>query len=92
MNDQKLRTCWSKRLAEAARDVFLTSLPAQTSLSAERCEEMWLDLGQELAAQLQQAEGAARRQLLDIQAELKQDEQVVRSDVMGTVLEERFCS
>ncbi|XP_024125412.1 ellis-van Creveld syndrome protein isoform X2 [Oryzias melastigma] len=73
---RKLRTCWSKRLAEAARDVFLTSLPAQTSLSAERCEEMWLDLGQELAAQLQQAEGAARRQLLDIQAELKQDEQV----------------
>ncbi|RVE72384.1 hypothetical protein OJAV_G00039960 [Oryzias javanicus] len=73
---KKLRTCWSKRLAEAARDAFLTSLPAQTSLTAEHCEEMWLDLEQELAAQLQQAEGAARRQLLDIQAELKQDGQL----------------
>uniref|UniRef100_H2MQ90 EvC ciliary complex subunit 1 n=1 Tax=Oryzias latipes TaxID=8090 RepID=H2MQ90_ORYLA len=72
----KLRTCWSKRLAEAAKDVFLSSLPAQTSLSAERCEKMWLDVGQELAAQLQQAEGATRRQLRDIQAELKQDGRV----------------
>lgn len=76
LNDQKLRTCWSKRLAEAAKDVFLSSLPAQTSLSAERCEKMWLDVGQELAAQLQQAEGATRRQLRDIQAELKQDGRV----------------
>ncbi|XP_078804268.1 evC complex member EVC isoform X2 [Oryzias latipes] len=73
---KKLRTCWSKRLAEAAKDVFLSSLPAQTSLSAERCEKMWLDVGQELAAQLQQAEGATRRQLRDIQAELKQDGRV----------------
>uniref|UniRef100_A0A3P9KSG1 EvC ciliary complex subunit 1 n=1 Tax=Oryzias latipes TaxID=8090 RepID=A0A3P9KSG1_ORYLA len=73
---KKLRTFWSKRLAEAAKDVFLASLPAQTSLSAERCEKMWLDVGQELAAQLQQAERATRRQLRDIQAELKHDGQV----------------
>ncbi|XP_061584632.1 evC complex member EVC [Cololabis saira] len=72
---KKLRTCWSKRLGELAKDVFVMSVPAQTHLTAEHCEKLWLDLEQELAAQLQQAERNTRQQLQDITAELDRDEQ-----------------
>ncbi|KAM6928132.1 evC complex member EVC [Xenentodon cancila] len=72
---KKLRTCWSKRLGELAKDIFVTSVPAQTHLTAEHCEKLWLDLEQELAAQLQQAERTTRQQQQDIRAELDRDEQ-----------------
>uniref|UniRef100_A0A3P9DPD7 EvC ciliary complex subunit 1 n=1 Tax=Maylandia zebra TaxID=106582 RepID=A0A3P9DPD7_9CICH len=73
---KKLRTSWSKRLGELAKDVFLSSVPAQTKLSAEHCEKLWLDLEQELSAQLQQVECTTRQQLDDIRAELDTYEQV----------------
>lgn len=73
---QKLSTSWSKRLGELAKDVFLSSVPAQTKLPAEHCEKLWLDLEQELSAQLQQVECTTRQQLDDIRAELDTYEQV----------------
>ncbi|XP_030276263.1 ellis-van Creveld syndrome protein [Sparus aurata] len=73
---KKLRTFWSKRLGEITKDVFCTSVLAQTNLSAERCEELWLDLEQELAAQLQQAECTTKLQLEDMRAQLDKDGQV----------------
>lgn len=73
---QKLRTSWSKRLGEQSRNVFLTSVQAQTRLSSERCEKLWSDLEQELAAQLQQEECSTKQQLEDIKAELEKDGQV----------------
>uniref|UniRef100_A0A3P8S101 EvC ciliary complex subunit 1 n=1 Tax=Amphiprion percula TaxID=161767 RepID=A0A3P8S101_AMPPE len=73
---KKLRNSWSKRLGELAKDVFLTSVAAQTKLSAEHCEKLWLDLEQELVAQLQQAECTTKQQLEDIKAELDKDGQV----------------
>lgn len=59
-----------------AKDVFLTSVPAQSKLSAERCEKLWLDLEQELVAQLQQAESTTKLQLDDMRAQLDKDGQV----------------
>lgn len=73
---QKLRTSWSKRLGELAKDVFLTSIPAQSNLSPQRCEELWLDLEQELVAQLQQAESTTKMQLEDMRVQLDKDGQV----------------
>ncbi|TMS18888.1 Ellis-van Creveld syndrome protein-like protein [Larimichthys crocea] len=73
---KKLRTSWSKRLGELAKDVFLTSIPAQSNLSPQRCEELWLDLEQELVAQLQQAESTTKMQLEDIRVQLDKDGQV----------------
>ncbi|XP_049894027.1 evC complex member EVC [Epinephelus moara] len=73
---KKLRRSWSKKLGELAKDVFLTSVPAQSSVSAERCEKLWLDLEEELAAQLQQAECTTRLQLQDMRAQLDNDGQV----------------
>ena len=73
---QKLRSSWSKRLGELAKDVFLTSVPAQSKVSAERCEKLWLDLEQELDAELQQAECNAKLQLEDMRAQLDKDAQV----------------
>ncbi|XP_069567404.1 evC complex member EVC [Brachyistius frenatus] len=73
---KKLRTSWSKRLGELAKDAFLTSVLAQTKLSAEHCEKLWLDLEQELCAQLQLAECITKQQLEDIRAELDKDGQI----------------
>ncbi|KAE8298129.1 Ellis-van Creveld syndrome protein DWF-1 [Larimichthys crocea] len=73
---KKLRTSWSKRLGELAKDVFLTSIPAQSNLSPQRCEELWLDLEQELVAQLQQAESTTKMQLEDMRVQLDKDGQV----------------
>nr|XP_046240304.1 ellis-van Creveld syndrome protein isoform X2 [Scatophagus argus] len=73
---KKLRTSWSKRLGELAKDAFLASVPSQSKVSAQRCEELWLDLEQELSAQLQQAEHTTELQLEDIRAQLDKDIQV----------------
>ncbi|XP_032368604.1 ellis-van Creveld syndrome protein [Etheostoma spectabile] len=73
---KKLRASWSKRLGEIAKDIFLTAVPAQSKVSAERCENLWLDLEQELVAQLQQAECTAKVQLEDMRAQLDKDEQL----------------
>ncbi|XP_036007357.1 ellis-van Creveld syndrome protein isoform X1 [Fundulus heteroclitus] len=73
---KKLRVCWSSKLAEIARDTFLASAPAQMNLTAEHCENLWLDVQQELADQLQQAESTTRQQLEDIRTELEKDQQV----------------
>ncbi|XP_053172161.1 evC complex member EVC [Scomber japonicus] len=72
---KKLRTSWSKRLGELAKDIFLT-IPAQSKISAEHCEKLWLDLEQELVAQLQQVENTIRLQLEDMRAQLDKDGQV----------------
>ncbi|XP_040888926.1 ellis-van Creveld syndrome protein [Toxotes jaculatrix] len=73
---KKLRTSWSKKLGELAKDIFLASVPAQSKLSAERCEKLWLDLEHELTAQLQQAECTIKLQLEDMRAQLDKDGQV----------------
>ncbi|XP_076604117.1 evC complex member EVC [Chaetodon auriga] len=73
---KKLRAYWSKRLGELSKEVFLTSVPAQSKLPAQRCEELWLDLEQELVSQLQQTECTTKLQLEDIRAQLDKDGQV----------------
>ncbi|XP_051271523.1 evC complex member EVC [Dicentrarchus labrax] len=73
---KKLHLCWSKKLGELAKGVFLTSVRAQSKLPAERCEELWLDLEQELVPQLQQAECTIKMQLEDVRAQLDKDGQV----------------
>lgn len=73
---QKLRTLWSNRLGELVKDVFLTSVPAQSKLPAQRCKELWLDLEQELAAELKQAECTTKLQLEAMRAQLDLDGQV----------------
>ncbi|XP_054473422.1 evC complex member EVC [Anoplopoma fimbria] len=73
---KKLRASWSKKLGDLAKDVFLSSVPAQSKVSAERCEKLWLDLEQELVAQLQQAECTTKLQLEDMRAQLDEDGQV----------------
>uniref|UniRef100_A0A8C5E854 Ellis-van Creveld syndrome protein n=1 Tax=Gouania willdenowi TaxID=441366 RepID=A0A8C5E854_GOUWI len=70
---KKLHTSCSKRLGEVAKEVFLTSVPAQTKLSAGECETLWLSLEQVLAAQLHLAENTIRQQLLDIRTQLNKD-------------------
>lgn len=74
---QNLRTTWSKQLGALAQNVFITSIPAQSELSAQHCEELWSDLEQELAAQLQQAECTTKLQLEAMTAQLDKDEKVV---------------
>ncbi|XP_078104190.1 evC complex member EVC [Sander vitreus] len=73
---KKLRASWSKRLGELAKDIFLTAVPSQSKVSAERCENLWLDLEQELVAQLQQAECTTKVQLEDMRAQLDKDGQL----------------
>ncbi|XP_056242391.1 evC complex member EVC [Seriola aureovittata] len=73
---RKCRTSWSKKLGELAKDIFLASVLAPSKLSAERCEKLWSDLEQELAAQLQQAECSIKLQLEDMRAQLDKDGQV----------------
>ncbi|MEQ2171860.1 hypothetical protein GOODEAATRI_014919, partial [Goodea atripinnis] len=71
----KLRASWSNRLGEIARDIFFASVPAQMNLTAEQCENLWLNVENGLADQLQQVESTARQQLEDIRAELEKDQQ-----------------
>lgn len=73
---KKFRTSWSKKLGELSRDIFLTSVPTQSKLSAQRCEELWLDLEQDLAARLEEAECATKTQLEDMRAQQDKDGQV----------------
>ncbi|KAM7422182.1 hypothetical protein PAMA_010314 [Pampus argenteus] len=73
---RKLRGSWSKRLGELVKDIFLTSVPAHSTISAEHCEKLWLDLEQELVAQLQQAEDTTRLQMEDMRAQLDKDGQL----------------
>ncbi|KAF0035166.1 hypothetical protein F2P81_012924 [Scophthalmus maximus] len=73
---KKLRGLWSRKLGELAKDIFLTSVSAQSNVSAERCERLWLDLEQELVEKLQQAECTINLQLEDMRAQLDQDGQV----------------
>lgn len=73
---QKLRGSWSKRLGDLAKDVFLTSVPALSKVSAERCEKLWLDLEQELVAHLQQAECTTKLQLEDMKTQMDKERQV----------------
>ncbi|KAM4588766.1 evC complex member EVC [Odontesthes bonariensis] len=80
---KKHHTYWSKRLGEQAKDIFLTSVPAQTNLTAEHCEKLWLDLEQRLVAQLQHTECTTKQQLEDIRAGLDKDRQVWSE---GTIL------
>ncbi|KAM9409033.1 evC complex member EVC [Pholidichthys leucotaenia] len=72
----KHRSFWSKRLGELAKDVFLTSVTAQTNLSSEHCARLWFDLEEEMAAQLHQAECTTRQQIEEIRTELDKDGQV----------------
>ncbi|XP_070759048.1 evC complex member EVC [Enoplosus armatus] len=73
---KKLRASWSKRLGELAKNVFITSVPAHSKLSTECCEKLWLDLEQELVAQLEPAECSTKLQLDDMRAQLDKDGQV----------------
>ncbi|XP_077386908.1 evC complex member EVC [Festucalex cinctus] len=72
----KLRSTWSKRLEERAKEIFCTSVTAQCELSAERCQALWLDVEQQFAAQQQQVEKTTRLQMDQIVAEIDQERQV----------------
>lgn len=73
---QALRTAWSKRLGDQAKCLFLASVKAQSKLSAQRCEELWLDLEHQLNEELRQVEGSMKTQLEAISGQLDQDGQV----------------
>lgn len=70
---------WSKRFGELAKDVFLSSVPAQSHLSAQCCEELWGNLEQGLAEHLQQAEEDMKQQLEAMTAQLNQEGKVASS-------------
>ncbi|KAM9860081.1 evC complex member EVC [Aulostomus maculatus] len=77
----KLRTTWSKKLGELAKDIFFTSAPARSSISAEHCERLWSNLEQEIVAQLQQVENTTKLQLEEMRAELDKDRQVCSEEM-----------
>ncbi|XP_067360372.1 evC complex member EVC [Channa argus] len=78
---RKLFSSWSKRIGERAKDIFLTSVLAQSKLSAECCEKLWLDLEQKLATELQRAECTIKVQLEDMRAQLDKDGQMWREEM-----------
>lgn len=73
---KKLRTVWSKRLGDQAKHVLLASVGAQSTLSAQRFEELWLDLEHQLNDELQQVERSVKMQLQAINGHLDQDGQM----------------
>nr|XP_061788351.1 evC complex member EVC isoform X2 [Nerophis lumbriciformis] len=72
----KLRCSWSKRLGEKAKDIFCTSLLAQSQGSAQHCQTLWLDVEHQLTAQKEQLERTTKSQLDQMQAQLDQERQV----------------
>lgn len=76
---QKLRMSWSKRFGELAKDVFISSVPAQSNLSAQCCEELWGNLEQGLAEHVQQAEEDMKQQLEAMTAQLNEEGKVANS-------------
>lgn len=56
--------------------MLLASLGAHSKLSAQRCEELWLDLEHQLDEELRQVEGSMKTQLQAIKGQLDQDGQV----------------
>lgn len=76
---QKLRMSWSKRFGELAKDVFISSVPAQSNLSAQRCEELWGNLEQDLAEHVQKAEEDMKQQLEAMTAQLNEEGKVANS-------------
>ncbi|KAK2862378.1 hypothetical protein Q5P01_001911 [Channa striata] len=78
---RKLFSSWSKRIGKRAKDIFVTSVPTQSKLSAECCEQLWLDLEQKLAAELQQAECTIKLQVEDMRAQLDKDGQMWREEM-----------
>ncbi|KAL0977811.1 hypothetical protein UPYG_G00161500 [Umbra pygmaea] len=67
---------WSNRLGELTKDILLSALRAPTRLSADQGKNLWLELDRDLVIRLQQTENQTRRQLEDIQADLKLEGQV----------------
>lgn len=56
--------------------MLLASVGAQSKLSAQRCEELWLDLERQLNEELWQVEGSMKMQLEAINGQLDHDGQV----------------
>lgn len=56
--------------------MLLTSVGAQSKLSAQRCEELWLDLEHQLDQEMQQVEKSMKTQLEAIKGQLDEDGQV----------------
>lgn len=56
--------------------MLLTSVCAQSELSAQRCEELWRDLEHQLNQELRQVESSMKMQLEAISAQLDKDGQV----------------
>lgn len=56
--------------------MLLASVGAQSKLSAQRCEELWLDLERQLNEELRQVEGSMKMQLEAINGHLDRDGQV----------------
>ncbi|XP_061687715.1 evC complex member EVC [Syngnathoides biaculeatus] len=72
----KLRSTWSKRLEERAKDIFCTSVTAQCKLSPEHCQALWLDVEEQLANKQQQVETSTRLQIDQMQAQMDQERKV----------------
>ncbi|KAF7668589.1 hypothetical protein LDENG_00002110 [Lucifuga dentata] len=73
---RKLHSSWSKRLGEIAKEVLFTCVLAQSELSTETCEKLWVDLEQEMQSQLQQAQSSIKLQLEDMRVQLDKDGQM----------------
>lgn len=56
--------------------MLLASVGAQSKLSAQRCEELWLDLEHQLNEELRQVERSMKMQLEAINGQLDRDGQV----------------
>lgn len=67
---------WSKRLGDQTKHVLLASVGARSKLSAQRCEELWLDLEHQLNEELRQVEDSMKTQLEAIKGQLARDGQV----------------
>nr|XP_061814634.1 evC complex member EVC-like [Nerophis lumbriciformis] len=72
----KLRTTWSKRLEEQVRGIFCISVTAQSKLSDQESQALWLDVEQQLSAQRQQMEATTRFQMDQIQVQIDHERQV----------------
>ncbi|KAI1888294.1 hypothetical protein AGOR_G00183540 [Albula goreensis] len=89
---KRVHSLWSEKLADRVKDLFLTTLPGQTHLSAQRCEQLRQEADRDLSAQLQREEALAKQSLQGLQEQLDLDRQVwVEEDALVTASLRHLC-
>ncbi|KAG9345492.1 hypothetical protein JZ751_008636 [Albula glossodonta] len=89
---KRVHSSWSEKLADRVKDLFLTTLPGQTHLSAQRCEQLRQEADRDLCAQLQREEALAKQSLQGLQEQLDLDRQVwVEEDALVTASLRHLC-